>query len=186
MNSEKNGHLDKDQLIVAVIDEKDLPLSLQEHLAACPQCRTDKIRFERKLTQIGRLAKQYAPLPEQKISLPESKPRRSLLRPESWQIAAGTALAVAVVIFAVLWSRPPGIKPEIAIKVTANEMLEAESFMDAISALTENALPAVYLDITGESYIGFDEEFMQFVVPNINERSPSSDLDRKELHHVKV
>jgi len=179
MNSEENGHIDKDQLIVAVIDKKDLPLSLHSHLATCPQCRADKIRFERKLTQLGRLAKHYAPLPEQKISMPESKPRSSLLRLKGWQIAAGTALAVAVVIFTVLWSRPPGIKPEIAIKVAVNEMLEAESFMDDISTLTENALPAVYLDITGESYTGFDEEFMQFIVPNINERSPSSDLGSK-------
>ena len=113
---------------------------------------------------------------EQKISLPESKLRRSLLRLEGWQITAGTALAVAVVIFTALWFRPPGIKPEIAMKMAANEMLEAESFMDDISTLTENALPEVYLDITGESYTGFGEDFMQFVVPNINESAPASDL----------
>ena len=176
MNSDKNDHLDKDQLIVAVIDEKDLPISLQEHLATCPQCRADKIRLNNKLSQLGRLAKQYAPLPEQKISLPESKLRRPLLQLDGWQIAIGTAVAVVVVIFAALWSRPPGIKPEIAMKMAANEMLEAESFMDDISTLTENALPEVYLDITGESYTGFGEDFMQFVVPNINESAPASDL----------
>lgn len=179
MNSEKNGHLDKDQLVVAVIDEKDLSLSMQTHLAMCPQCRADKIRFKNNLSQLGRLAKQYAPLPEQKISLPESKPRRSFLQLEGWQIAIGTALAVVVVIFAALWSRPPGIKPAIAIKMTANEMLEAESFMDEVSTLTENALPEVYMDITGESYTGFGEDFMQFVVPNTNDRAPASDLGSK-------
>ena len=179
MNLENNGHLGKDQLIVAVVDEKDLPLSLQEHLAACPQCRADKIRIESKLTQLGRLAKQYAPLPEQKISLPESKPRRSLFRLEGWQIAAGTALAAAAVIFTVLWLGSPGIKPDIAMKVTADEALEAETLMNDINVLTENALPAVYLDITGESYIGLDEEFMQFVVPDINESPPASDLGLK-------
>ena len=41
-----------------------------------------------------------------------------------------------------------------------------------IGMLVENALPPVFLDITGEQDSEFDKEFMQFVVPPIESSSP--------------
>jgi hypothetical protein len=51
----------------------------------------------------------------------------------------------------------------------ARDMQEAEQFMTDIALLVENALPPVYLDISGESSPGWDEEFIQFMVPSVED-----------------
>ena len=95
------------------------------------------------------------------------------------QAAFGLALTVAMLFLVVWWTAPFKITPEGGREITALEMQESESFMAEISTLAENALPTVYMDITGESYTGFDEEFIQFVIPSINIDSQSSDSGTK-------
>ena len=60
----------------------------------------------------------------------------------------------------------------------AVEMQEAEEFMTEIAMLVDNALPAVYLDISPESINGVDEESMDFVVPPTKDE-PLTDNSRK-------
>jgi hypothetical protein len=48
----------------------------------------------------------------------------------------------------------------------AEETWEEEEFMADISTLVENALPLEYLDISGESDAGFDQAFIDFLVPS--------------------
>ena len=57
----------------------------------------------------------------------------------------------------------------------SQEMLEAEEFLQQISMLSENSLPQVYLDITGESDMEFDEEFMDFIIPTVENEPLSYD-----------
>ncbi len=179
MSFDKSVHLSEDQLLMAIVEESDLPISLREHLFTCPKCRADKVRFEQKLTQVGRMAKYYTPPSKQRILLPESEPRSFYLWFRGQQAAFGLALTVAMLILVVWWTAPFKITPEGGVEITAREMQEAESLMTEISILAENALPTVYLDIIGESYTGFDEEFMQFIIPSINKEPQSYDPGTK-------
>jgi len=47
MNAHKELHLDEDQLLVAVVDESDLPTQLRSHLFTCPLCRSNREQFEK-------------------------------------------------------------------------------------------------------------------------------------------
>lgn len=179
MSVDKSVHLSEDQLLMAIVEESDLPISLREHLYTCQQCRADKVRFEQKLTQVSRMAKNYTPPSKQRISLPDSEHRSFYLWFSGRRAAFGLALTVAMLTLVVWWTAPFKITPEGGVEITAREMQEAESFMIEISILAENALPTVYMDINGESYTGFDEEFMQFIIPSINKESQSYDSGTK-------
>ena len=173
MSVDKSVHLSEDQLLMAIVEENDLPISLRKHLNTCQQCRADKVRLEQKLAQVGQMAKKYTPPSKQRIFLPDSEFRSFYSWFSGQRAALGLALTVAMLIFVVWWTDPFKITPEGGVEITALEMQESESFMSEISILAENALPTVYMDITGESYTGFDEEFMQFIVPSINIDSQS-------------
>ncbi len=169
MNSEKSLHLDEDQLIRALVDETDLDQVLQEHLSQCPQCSAGKRQIEKDIERLGQMAERFSPDPGQKVKLPAEKPRKSIWW--SWQLrtAFGVAAAAVFVIFFIgmppLFDPIPGERS----RMYTQEMLEDEEFMKEVSMLAENALPAVYLDMAGESDPEFNEEFMQFLIPAIEE-----------------
>ena len=173
MSSDKGLHLDEDQLLRAVVDEAELPPPLQEHLSTCPQCRAAKERFEQNLARLGQMAERCAPSPRKCVSLPVEKPRISIGWSWDWRAYFGVAVAVALMIVIVWWSAPFRTTPEDRGDILALEMREADRVMTEISMLVENALPPVYLDICGTSDPGFDEEFMQFIVPSIESEAVS-------------
>jgi len=65
-------HLDEDQIIVSIVDEKDLPKKLKGHLEACPVCQERRGALMAQLEGMGHMAKELTPRP-QSISLPEPK-----------------------------------------------------------------------------------------------------------------
>lgn len=178
MSSDKGLHLDEDQLLWALVDEAKLPPPLQEHLSTCPQCRAGKERFEQDLARLGQMAKRFAPLPRKRVSLPV-KTRWSFIGWSwDWRACFGVAVTVALMIVIVWWSAPFRTTPGDSEHILVREMDEAERLMTEISMLVENALPPVYLDICGRSDPGFDEEFMQFVVPSTESERVSYDSGR--------
>ena len=95
-----------------------------------------------------------------------------------WRTFVGAAVAAALV-FAVLWRVPVFRSPSVenGYMLTV-EMQDTEEFMTEIAMLVDNALPAVYLDISPESITGVDEESTDFVVPSA-EDEPLTDNTRK-------
>ena len=168
MTNKKDTHLNEDQLLRAVVDETDLPPSLQEHLKTCRLCRTEKARFEQGLEELGHMAERLAPSPSRKVRFPV---RESSQRPRSWSwgwrttLAAGMA-AAAMVMVIVYGSGLVQRTREATVAVLTQEMWEDDQLMTEISELSENALPLVCFDISGESEPDFNEEFMDFVVPS--------------------
>ena len=174
MSFYKSVHLSEDQLITAVVGEGDLSPSSREHLTACPRCRDEKVQLARDLVQIGRWAEHYAPSSKQKVLIPASEYRSVFPWPRHCKAVFGMVLSAMLLVVFVWWLGNLGITPENGLEMAAYENLEAERLMIEVNMLTENALPAVYMEITGEShveesYTDFDEEFMQFVIPSINE-----------------
>jgi hypothetical protein len=61
----------------------------------------------------------------------------------------------------------------------AVEMQDAEEFMTEIAMLVDNALPAVYLDISPEPSTGVDEESMDLVVPSTEDEPLTYDYRKR-------
>lgn len=173
VNSDKGDHLNENQIILAMVEEADLPLSLREHLSICAECQASKERFEQELARLGRMAELLVPDPEKRVSLPPERPRSAIGWFRNWRSCLGVAAATALVIIAIWWFGLARITPERGVDMLAQEKWEADPLMTEIGTLVENALPQVYLDISVESDSVFDEEFMQFFIPPVNNDSLS-------------
>jgi predicted anti-sigma-YlaC factor YlaD len=154
-------HLEEDDILQAVIDDNDLSVLQQQHLVACPQCRTRKEQLENELARLGQLADRYAPEPQKRIMVAEQKVRPPFL---NWRNAFSAAAVAAVIL--VMWGTGLIQKQQQGnIGNLAQDMIEAEKLMTQINMLVENALPQVYLDIVGETGLDLDEDFMDFLIP---------------------
>jgi len=168
MTKKKEAHLKEADLLQAVVDEADLPASLQEHLKACRLCRHEKDRLERALTELGDRAEHFAPSLRRRVALPvRGSTRRALPWYWNWRrtLVAGMVTAVAAVIVVYGAISVKNLE-EAELAALTQEMWEDDLFMIEVSALSENALPLFCSDVSGESYPDFDEEFIDFVVPS--------------------
>ncbi len=183
MNSQKGIHLGEEQLIRAAVDEEDMPPSLREHLSTCSFCRAEKKRFEGHLARLGRMAQHFAPSAPRRVSLPLERSRSLRGWSWGWRRVFVAAMSVAVVIMVFAWPTLLKKTPKDNGFILPREMYEDEAFILEVRTLEEDALPQVYLDISGASYGWLDEEFIEFVVPtvqrdelSIHERKRGTDL----------
>ncbi len=173
MTSGDMQHLDEEQLIRAVVDATDLPESVQAHLAGCGQCLAGRNDFEAEMTKLGRKAGQFAPQPQRRIMLPAQKtkaPFRKLLDWRNLAAAAATVSAVFILVWGTNMVRnlsDPGTE-----NLTA-EMVEAKKLMSEVNTLVDNALPSFYLVISGENKADYDDEFYQFLIPALEDKTLS-------------
>lgn len=167
MNLNNEQHLDEKQLIQAVVDENDLPRSVQTHLGDCHQCRSEKESFEQEMAALGEIAERYAPQPQKRIVLPvveAESPRWTFL---NWRHAVGAAASVAVVLM-VFWvtttfRNSTGYDPAGG----PAELLAARQLMTEVNMLVDNALPPLYLEISAEYKPDDNKDFYQFLIPQI-------------------
>ncbi len=172
MSFKKENHLDEDRQIRAIVYENKLPDSMREHLSLCPRCRNGIKKIKHDLNNLGQTAKQRSPVMHRKISLPTEK-RSTIYRwLYDWRISCGAITATAMVLFVVWFSVPSPILHENSLDIIAQVSWEDDDFMTEISALTENALPLVYLDIIEETYLSVDAEFIRSVIPFIEKEIP--------------
>lgn len=172
MSFKKENHLDEDQQIRAIIDEGILSHSRREHLSSCPRCRTDIKKIKLELNHLGQTARQQAPVMHRKISLPTEKPSKIYRWLHDWRISCGAITVTAMILFIVWVSIPSPILHEDSLDIIAQISWEDDDFMTEISALTENALPLVYLDIIEETYLSVDAEFIRSLIPFIEKEIP--------------
>lgn len=181
MNAHKGLHLDEKQLLMAVVDESDLPTQLRTHLSACTLCRNKKKEFGKNLEKLGRMAERFTPYGKRKSALPANIPGG--FRWLSWNLRSTFAVAVTVMfLLAFVWNLSFFRNTsDNVIDMAAEEVWETDSFMAEVNRLTEDAFLSVYRDISisGELYSDFDEEFMHFITPSTNNDSLSYDNREK-------
>lgn len=179
MSFKQKPHPDESQLLLAIVDEAKLPDTIRKHLSVCPRCRADIKKIEQDLNNLSQKARQLAPAMHRKISLPVEKPSTIYRWMHNWQISFG-AIAATAMVFIVVWlSLPSSIPDEDSFDIISQISWEDDNFMAEISALAENVLPQVYLDIIEESYFGTDDEFIKSVVPFTETDSLSYHQGRK-------
>jgi hypothetical protein len=173
MKSGDMQHLDEEQLVRAVVDATDLPESVQAHLAGCGQCLAGINSFEDEMTKLGRKAEQFAPQPQRRIMLPAQKAKAPFWKLLDWRnlvAAAATVSAVFILVWGTNMVRnlsDPGTENRTA------EMVEAKRLMTEVNTLVDNALPAFYLVISGENKADYDDEFYQFLIPAVEDKTLS-------------
>ncbi|MDY6792700.1 MAG: hypothetical protein SWH54_15670 [Thermodesulfobacteriota bacterium] len=183
MSFKQKPHPDESQLLLAIVDETKLPDSIRKHLSVCPRCRADIKMIEQDLNNLSQKARQLAPVMHRKISLPVEKSSIIYRWMHDWRISFGavaaTAAATAMVLIVVWLSLPSSIPDEDSLDIISQISWRDDNFMAEISALAENVLPQVYLDIIEESYLGTDDEFIKSVVPSTETDSLSYYQERK-------
>ena len=181
MKTETMQHLSEEQIIQAVVDVNDLPRTMQTHLAECSQCLAEKNSFENAMAMLGEKAEQFVPKPQRRILLPAPGTGNIFTNLLEWRNLVAAASAIAAV-FILVWgtnlvrnSSEPG-----SSSLTA-EMLEAERLMTEVNTLVDNALPAFYLEISGEKNTDYNEDFYQFLIPTYEDKAVTSDRGKRGI-----
>ena len=156
---DKNIHLNEDQILLSLVEEHDLSEETRSHLLACLLCQEERTALMSELEHLGEMAKDFSPMPQNKPVLPFRESGHFIFnRPV---LSAGFAV---VLIIACLWSLTLFIDSSKQMTPGLSTDMKVDLYlMDDI--LEESALPEYYLDIGVASYTYFDEEFMDFVVP---------------------
>ena len=154
---------------MALVDEADLSNEIKEHLAACPRCRGNKKQVEQDMARLGRIAEHLAPSPTKQVILPAKESRIPFRWNRNFQSSFGMAVVACLILMIVWWQGGTmDLQNDRQGKAT-RELMDAERLMTEISMLVENPLPRAYQDISDISRLSLEEDFMQFIVPDIEE-----------------
>ena len=181
MTHEEGTHLNKEEIIRAVVDENDLPESLRVHLSRCRLCGTEKEQLADNLSCLGSTAQRLAPQPRKEVKLfPEKTLKINRFRLSFRLSLLATGMAAALIMTVFMWKTFFPISPEDRYAQWPPESGGAEGLMAEISFLVENPLPPIYLDISGESVPGISEEFLEFVIPGFQNETFYQDRTKEE------
>jgi hypothetical protein len=171
MKSGDVQHLNDEQLIQSVVDASDLPGSVQAHLTECGQCLAGKNSFELEMTTLSQKAEQFAPQPQRRIMLPAQKSKNPFRNLLDWHNLAAAAATVAAVFILVWGTNLVRNLSEPGTENLTADMVESERLMTEVKTLVDNALPPFYLVLSGENNAGYDDDFYQFLIPTIEEKT---------------
>lgn len=158
----KHIHLSEDQLIRFLTDEKESG----DHLSACPECQGKKQQFEKELDKLGQMAKAFAPSPQydtvflKKTGFSE----KTVYHPFRRSVFAA-GFVIVLLVTGIWWSVQNDISSEPQLAGIISEMEKDQKLMSEIYEMGEYAPPDLYLEISGESYGYFNDEFLEFVAP---------------------
>lgn len=165
MNKSNGSHLNEEQIYKAIIDESQLLPSERDHLSDCSECRTELESFEKDLKLLGQTAERFVPLPKKRMVLYEKTGKNFLFGQRPFFAAA------IVILFFVITMHSDSIKLLFSNKtdIANSELYSEDILMTEVNNLVENSLPAKYLFISDENNTDDDEDFIDFVVPSVDD-----------------
>ena len=165
MKTSFEKHLDEDQLLKALVDEQGLSHAFRMHLDDCQLCKGELGSLQESLETFGRKAEEHVPAATRKVHLEEEGYKTT----GAWNLFSlpsyGAAAVITVALLIFLWPRPDHLS-EINQFASQGDFVEDEIFMQEINELIENPLPRDFSNITSDMTIGFDDDFLEFVVPD--------------------
>jgi predicted anti-sigma-YlaC factor YlaD len=172
MSADAAHHIPGNRIIQMVADGS-MRRDAQEHLKQCAPCRDMMAALASDLDQLRQRAEQATPAPQKHFVLPvdRTEHRRIRRRHLGWA-AAGTVLSAALLtIF--LWGRVdnhplPGPPP-----TTSSLAAQKDPEMIKVNLLAESALPEAYLVLSESLDSGYDEGFIDFLIPPLEDDSVS-------------
>lgn len=167
MSADTAVHIPENR-ILQIIAEGDARASEQAHLERCPSCRAALTGLQDDLGRLQQKASLAAPTPRRGFVLPAEAPGRIPGRRWRWGWAAiGTAFSAALLV---VFLRMGGNQRLPTLPTTAPPLAEWEDpEMIEVNRLAENALPEAYLALSESLVGGYDEGFIDFLIPPLDE-----------------
>ncbi len=165
MKEQNHAHLQEGQILWAVIDEKELAGDKRQHLLECPECKKRVAHIRAELQEFGAMAREAVPPMVRPVKLPGHKPAAAGSTAGWLPFFAAAAMAGFVVFFYFAgMETPPPV--QLTPVQTQESLLEDEFLMQEIADLVEDPLSDEMYEITGEDNAGFEDDFIEFVVPD--------------------
>ena len=179
MSTTTDDHLSDNQVFQMLLDPADLPETQKAHLATCQQCRKALDRLQDDLQRVENLARATAPKPIGKFQLPIQQAKGPIsffsgLRP--LPRLAVSALALLLVIGTVLFVAP-GQKSDPIYE--ASQMIDPDQLLSEIDELVETPFAPEFLTVTSANDVNGDEDFMEYIVPIIENDPITRTLGKK-------
>ncbi len=165
LNQRPNAHLDKDELLQALVDVGDLAAERRSHLQQCTDCQKDLKRLQQGFERLEQTARQNAPSPPRPFRLPQKAAQKV-----RWQFMPiwATATVAAMVFAAVLWW-PRLFEPPARVPDVARQNSDAgDALLYQVDDLVDNALPPVLQQLAATSDSEDPESAIEWVVPPID------------------
>ena len=166
MKSQNQSHLDEKQIIRAVIDEKELAGEDRQHLLECQHCNDKVAWFKDELQEFGDNVRVSVPPLTKNIILPREEATPVSYK-SSWLPSFGAAAMAGLVLFFYFLGMET-MSPRLTPLQSPEALLEDEYLMEEIFEMVENPFSDSLYEIIGDNG-GFDEEFLEFIVPDIQE-----------------
>lgn len=167
MKAQNHQHLQEEHILWAIIDETELSEEARKHLQGCSVCKGQVKHFRDELQEFGQQAKGAVPPFSRPVKLPRAKPA-AVSRNAGWLPFFGAAAMASLVVFFYFMGMKTTVYPvKLATLQSQETLLEDETLMREISEMVEYPLYEDMYEITGENGNGYDDDFLQFVVPDI-------------------
>ena len=166
MKSDNKIHLNEELITRAVIDEQDLGDSDRQHLMTCRTCSEKVRQVKEELQELGENALLAVEPSRKTVILPREKPAAAGNK-SSWLPTFGVAAMAGLILFFYFLGME-SMSPRLSPYQSADALVEDEYLMKEISEMVENPLPETLYEITGDNEV-FDDDFFQFMVPDIQE-----------------
>jgi len=175
MKKDIEKHLEENQLLMALVDETDLPPELRQHLNHCQHCTGQLGILQEALEILGSNAAQNVPAMTGNVSLVDEKSGISKARYQFGLPSYGALAIVACALLIFFWPRPEYSEID---QFSSVDFIEDEMLMQEIGELIEDPLPEDFIEMTRDMTIGFDHDFLEFVVPDFIDDVQSYKHDR--------
>jgi hypothetical protein len=173
-NNDIDRHLTDDEILVALVDEADLGPELQAHLSACQRCKSKLKKIDQQLHDLGHMAEHMAPVSTRRIRLPETIDRSDFQ--SGWRLKPVLGLMAAMVLVVMLvWPQANFYIQTYFIQNMLTQGIKEDNILiSKVDVLVEDALPEKYRHILSVAEPEFDQDFMQYIVPAIEDNNFSS------------
>jgi hypothetical protein len=128
---------------------------------------------------LGQIARLSVPKPQRRIILPVQRSASRFSSFLDWRAVIVAAATVAAV-FMVVWSTNMARNfSEHRTENLSAEMRDAKQLKTEVDSLVDNALPPFYLEIADEPNPDYDEEFYQFLIPPVEDKTVTSEQGKR-------
>ncbi|MDH3392102.1 MAG: hypothetical protein OEL85_09940, partial [Desulfobulbaceae bacterium] len=140
----------------------------------CQLCKRKVEQFKDELQEIGETAMLSVPLLTKNITLPPEEVVRASHK-SSWLPSFGAAVMAGLVLFVYFLGMETPMSPRFIALQGPDTPMEDEYLMEEIFEMVENPLSDALYQITGDNG-DFDDDFLEFVVPDIQEDFQSNNF----------
>jgi len=172
----KNSHITSNDILLNLSQKKNFCPDIVKHLNNCTVCQKKKSKVEKQFYDLGAMTREYTPHMIAPIRLLETKSKFKVKN--RLFASAGLALASTMILIVIFTGLPEKLYFSDNIdKNTVSLMKNLEDdnqLIKRVNTLVEDAMPQKYQDIITMDKTSIDMDFMQDIVPAVNDNNMQS------------